>query len=239
MENLQLFIQVANFIATISLCLAFGKSYYQEKGKNKAIKEDIAKITELVETVKHSFTKETETLKANLNLLTGFQGGLLAEERNAIIDFNEKYFKWFNSLTDTSMGNIDYKNNDEIEKFRVNLGIISNSFINSEAKFTLFIEDKALIEFQRKLKLKTLEQLGKHVKSLAIEFKHINLNFELADKHPVSEERKKQMDALYEERKEALQNAIDSIIVGVKETFPLTQQFQKMCRDYLYKLLEK
>src|SRR5580704_10390582 len=73
-------------------------SYFSEKGKNLATKEDVSDITQLVEAVKHSFTKETEQLKANLQLLTNVQAGIASEERTSIIEYNEKYFWWVNLL---------------------------------------------------------------------------------------------------------------------------------------------
>ena len=76
-------------------------SYFNEKGKNLATKEDISDLTQLVETVKYNFTKETEHLKSNLQFLTNIHGSLIVEERNAIVDLNEKYFSWLNLLLDT------------------------------------------------------------------------------------------------------------------------------------------
>lgn len=82
-------------------------SYFNEKGKNLAQKEDIESLTKLVETVKFNFTQETEFLKSKLQLLSNIQGNLIIEERNAIVDFNEKYFNWYNFLIDFTQANTE------------------------------------------------------------------------------------------------------------------------------------
>ncbi|SRR5258706_9428785 len=128
-------------------------SYFNEKGKNLATKEDISNLTELVEAVKYTFTKETEYLKANLQFLTNIHGSLISEERNAIIDFNEKYFSWLNSLVDTGFGNINDNDNIEIEEYRRQIGQNYNSFLNSQTRFGLFIENQELITYANNLKI--------------------------------------------------------------------------------------
>ena len=53
--------------------IAKQKSYETEKGKNLATKEDIGEITKEIESVKNTFTIETEKLKAKLTLWNHFR----------------------------------------------------------------------------------------------------------------------------------------------------------------------
>lgn len=60
-----IFLQIA-----IGLLSAYLLYYAQQKGKNQADKEDLKKLTEVVEEVKKKNNEEIELLKANLSLLT-------------------------------------------------------------------------------------------------------------------------------------------------------------------------
>ena len=120
-------------------------NYFNEKGRNLATKEDISEITSLVEEVKHSFTTETEKLKANLLLLTNVYAGIVSEERNAIIDYNEKFFLWLNLVSDISLGHTNKNNNAELDEFEKHIHDVYYNVLNSETKFKLFVNNDDLI----------------------------------------------------------------------------------------------
>ncbi|MEY2830686.1 MAG: hypothetical protein RIQ33_2544 [Bacteroidota bacterium] len=132
-QDLEIILQILLLI--IGLYLALFKSYFQEKGKNLATLEDIEEITELVEQVKTTFIKQTENLKANLQFLTNVQVGIASEERNAIIDYNLKYFRWLNLLLDSSMKDINTYDDNELDKYVQLQGDHYRDFLDSETKF--------------------------------------------------------------------------------------------------------
>ena len=76
----------------IGWMMAYYNSYSKEKGKNVATKEDIAEITQKIESVKSEFTQQTERLKSQLTLLTNVKSDIYSLERKAIIDANEKLY---------------------------------------------------------------------------------------------------------------------------------------------------
>ena len=214
-------------------------SYFNEKGKNLATKEDVSEITKLVEGVKHSFTTETEKLRANLSILTNVKIGLFSEERNAIIDINEKYFKWLNILLDTSFGEIDAYNNLEIEKYQQ---LIRNSyidFLNSETRFNLFVENQPLVELTSRMKLATLKQLNGLASTSLMRLKHNNLDIEaLKNTTPFEEQREKRI-ALLQEREKIHRELGDSVVKEYKKIINLNMEFQRMSRESLYTLLNQ
>lgn len=165
-------IQVLTLFA--SFYLAFFKSYFTEKGKNIATKEDISGVTRLVEEAKHSFTAETEKLKANLSILTNVQVGIVAEERNAIIYYNDKYFRWLNILLDTSLGGINDKNTSELEEYAKRISECYGQFLDSEIRFRLFVEDRQLLAAADDLKIETIERFAELAPHCIIKLKHIN-----------------------------------------------------------------
>jgi hypothetical protein len=78
-------------VGFLSACLLF---YARQKGKNQADKEDLKKLTELVEEVKKKNNEEIELLKANLSLLTDREKQIFGEEKQAIVDFFGQLNTW-------------------------------------------------------------------------------------------------------------------------------------------------
>src|SRR2546423_12509755 len=96
-ESIQLVLEA--LILLLLLYLAFLKSYFQEKGKNIATKEDVEEITSLVESVKSQLQF---SLQAKLSLR--------AEEHQVVIDYFAKYSAWLSAITNCSIANLDRDN---------------------------------------------------------------------------------------------------------------------------------
>jgi len=71
----------------IGLISAYLIYYVQKKGNNQADKEDLKKLTEIVEDVKKKNTNEIEIIKANLSLLNDRSKQIFNEEKDSIIVF--------------------------------------------------------------------------------------------------------------------------------------------------------
>lgn len=68
-EAIGILLDIAVLIAMIVFLIllrSFLPSYFEEKGKNLATKEDISEITRLIEETKHQYSKGIEILRANL-----------------------------------------------------------------------------------------------------------------------------------------------------------------------------
>jgi hypothetical protein len=213
-------------------------SYFQEKGKNLATKDDIAKITQLVESVKHTFTVETEKLKANLSLLTNVHSGLVSEERNAIIDFNEKYFLWLNIITDTSNNNLDDTKNSELEDHRRLLGKLYQDLLNSEARFSLFVDNAELTAHVTKVKIETLKRLANFPRNSIFALMQVNLEIDnMYSTIPVGEQVAKYKELL-NKKAEVYDEFRANMIREYAIVAPIVNAFQKACRDHIYKLIK-
>jgi hypothetical protein len=208
--------------------------YFNEKGKNLATKQDVTEITQLVETVKHSFVNETEKLKANLSIISSFQIGLFTEERNSIIDYNEKYFQWLHLLTDTSLGNVDDNDNILLE---THSNIIKQAYTNlllSETRFNLFVGEQEIHKKAKDLQLLTLKKLGFLALNCIVKIQSVN--YEIEALNVIDSLRKKQLIA---ERQNFYQEFQVSMLREHKEVLPISFEFQSLCRKYLYKLIEE
>jgi hypothetical protein len=213
-------------------------SYFNEKGKNLATKQDISQLTELVEAVKHTFTKETERLRANLQFLNNIHGGLVLEERNAIVDFNEKYFTWLNTLMDTGFGGIDDYDDLEIEKYRRLLAQQFNSFLNSHSRFDLFIENTELVVAAHNLKIETLKLLGSQPQKHLLEIRRQNVELDYIKKTHVNNQAEK-AKPLIDQRLQLHKQYTSEMVDNYKIIAPMASTFQQLCRDYMYDLIEK
>ncbi len=213
-------------------------SYFTEKGKNLATKEDIALITKLVESVKYSFTAETEKLKSNLSLLNNVQIGIISEERNAIIDFNEKYFKWINMLLDSSFGNIDDTNDIDLYKYQQSIRAAYNDFLNSETRFSLFIEKESLIQLVHKLKMVTFAKLSPIAPKSLLTLRYINSKTdEIYKSTPVINQVEK-LEELLNEREQVYIEFHMKSLAAFQEIVPINKEFLRMSREHIYNLLK-
>lgn len=82
-------------LSLVAFMLGFGirhllSGYLVEKGKNLATKEDISEITELVETVKESFTANLELLKWELSKKSNIHRIVAEREVKAIAEISSK-----------------------------------------------------------------------------------------------------------------------------------------------------
>lgn len=69
---------------------AYLSSYIKEKGKNVATKEDVAKITKEIESVKYEYTKETESLRSNLSNQIKVSGFRYEKEYEILLELTSK-----------------------------------------------------------------------------------------------------------------------------------------------------
>jgi len=144
MEVTQIILEA--IIILLGLYLAFFKSYFQEKGKNIATKEDIEEITEKVETIKH-------------NLLFGTQSklSLQNEERNALINCYEKFSYWLNTSTDLYFGGINEQNQSKLEDIEDKLQAANFEFELAQGKMELFVNNQELTTLIDEIKMNTLQ----------------------------------------------------------------------------------
>ncbi|MDI5950272.1 hypothetical protein [Flavobacterium yafengii] len=229
MEYINTIILLIAFLILYFLIKNMLPSYFGEKGKNLATKQDITDITEKVESVKQIFTAQNEKLKFNLQFLTSSQLGLYQEERNAIIDYNQKLAIWINVLTNSDFAGIDTKSSLEIEEYKK---LISNSYsdlLESEAKFKLFVDNSELTNQADNLKILILDKLCDIANSCLIELKYNNINLERSGNDT---------EKLHDERMTFHDNYNKSIVENITLIAPVIREFRKNCKDYLYRLIK-
>lgn len=105
-------------------------SYFNEKGKNLATKEDITEITTQVEQVKYSYNSELENTKISLQKTLEELKSTLSHQSHLIVKKREVYDSMVKSLS------VFFKDRDSEEK--------KSKFLDDYASFWLWASDDAI-----------------------------------------------------------------------------------------------
>ena len=158
---MQLILEV--IILLLLLYVAFLKSYFQEKGKNVATKEDVEEITSLVESVKLQ-------LQFSLQAKLSFR----AEEHQALVDYFSKCSAWLSAITNWSAVDIDKDNPSRLAGIRSELDMLHQDFALAAGKLELFVENEDIQSQHGPLVIETLKfQHCAHLATFDIEAIHL------------------------------------------------------------------
>jgi hypothetical protein len=124
---------------------AFLFSYFRERGKNLATKEDVADITNRVEAVKALYTADQEKLKAQLHFLVSSQNSLYNDTKKAIFEFWEGTALLL-SLSDPLRDEVDEDQIHEIDQYVREVQKASNELLMRHARLYFLVQDKGIIE---------------------------------------------------------------------------------------------
>ena len=223
MTILQIIIESLLFI--IGLYLAFFKSYFQEKGKNLATKEDISEITKQVESIKNDFLFSTQS---KISLKT--------EERNSLVNCYEKISYWLNISYDTYFGGINYETKSKLQEIENKIDDARLQFELANARMELFMNNSKISEKMSELRKKTLS-----LSHLSLEF---ILNLEIGF-HEIEQSKaefeEKQIDvlkAVYAKRKELSEELKNSKIELYNRIVPIEGEVQVLIYHHLQSLLQ-
>jgi hypothetical protein len=145
------------------LYLAFFKSYFQEKGKNVATKEDVEEITSLVEAVKSQLQF---SLQAKLSLR--------AEEHQVLVDYFSKYSAWLSAITNCSTVGINKDNMSRLAEIRSQLDVLHHDFDLAAGKMELFVQNEDIQLQHGPLMIETLK-FQAHAQQVTFKIEEIHL----------------------------------------------------------------
>ncbi|MHA8103624.1 hypothetical protein [Aquirufa nivalisilvae] len=220
MANQIIIITLQILTVIIGLYLALVKSYFQEKGKNIATKEDINFITEKVEAVKTEF-----------QILSHSRTTLNSEKRNSYLSFYDKYFLWLNTLLDTSHGNIDYYKSEEIDRYSTMLNGLYLDICIAETRMQLWNDNEELISLIQTLKIETLEKFHHLCLHHLCELKIIN--HKLEDQLSTLPKYTDEYKSILNDHSTMQEDYAKTLISNYKVLVNTTHEFIIKSRDYL------
>lgn len=192
----------------IGLLTAYLIYYAQQKGKNLADKQDLKKLTEIVEEVKQKYAQENELLKSSLNVLTNKQNVLFTEGKNSIIEFYSNLNKWLWHNLNISAHEYNHTNFTELSSRILTMRDHYNDTNISYGKIQILLSDDKLVQAGHEAIMETLylhQFIEKTLKSLQMTLS--------TDKHLMDTLFSKEIkfDSLSQEMKSYYQNkAIDN-----------------------------
>lgn len=164
-------------VLLLLLYIAFLKSYFQEKGKNLATKEDVQEITELVESVKSQLEYSLQAKLSLRNL-----------EREALVDYFSKYYVWQAAILNFGSVCIGEEEIRELEEARNQLNLLKTDFDLATGKMELFVENADISSQYSRLLLETAE-LSRHAVEVSYEIQQKYLENEyIKSETPPSEQ---------------------------------------------------
>lgn len=177
--------------------VAFLKSYFQEKGKNLATREDVEEITSLVESVKSQ-------LQFSLQAKLSFR----AEAHQALVDYFSKYSAWLAAISDCSFVGINKDSVPRLAEIRSQLDDHHRSVDLAAGKMNLFVENEDIQSLHGTLMMETLK-FHAHAQQATFEFERIQLEAKFLESNtpaPEQVERNRELcgkiESLYQQFKE-------------------------------------
>lgn len=150
-QYVSLGLQILLFVG--SLYLIFFKSYFKEKGKYLATKEEIEGITAKVEAIKTEFIKETEKLKHELQFENHLKISFNTELKNTVIQTYENFQAWLEINYDTYSESIDCPMK-KFKKFESEMDAAGAKYGAALAKLELYTDDSDMVNVIHELNLK-------------------------------------------------------------------------------------
>jgi hypothetical protein len=224
MGSIEIFLQTILII--ICLYLAFFKSYFHEKGKNIATKEDIKEITGLVETIKNQIHYTTQS-KFSLRI----------EERNALVKHYEKYNYWLNTLLDTYFGGINEENKLKLKELEQKLNDARFKYEIATGRKEVFVDNKEIDELVEYLKTKTLE-LHNTIDMSISELEYWFFEVETMRKTTPIEQQVSKYRELTDKRLNMMKKNNKDKFEIYKEIAPKVEQFKILVYNHLQKIIK-
>ena len=209
-DAIQLAIEVLGLLAL--LYLVFLKSYFGEKGKNLATKEDVAEITSLVESVKSQLQF---SLQAKLSLR--------AEEHQALVDYFSKYSAWLSAITNCSVAGIHKDNTFRLSEIRSQLDAHKRDVELAEGKMQLFVENEDIQSRHGTLMIETLKFQG-HAQQLTFNIEQSHLESKQVELSLPPHEQVQRYKELLEKELKLYQQFNEEQLQMYKALFPLVQE---------------
>lgn len=174
------FLTIVVSLTVFYLAKNYLPSYFGEKGKNQATKEDIGEITDIVENIKSDLLKQNEFLKAQLSFTNQHRLNLKTAEREAIFDFNKRISAWLFSLVRFTFTGFSLDNFKDIKALSLEFSKRQYECDLAEAHLVLFMHDQAFLELKRDLTISIIRLEGIVDKSMrAIHWAYSKCEFEL------------------------------------------------------------
>lgn len=231
----QILVVVANGVISLVLflLLKYLPSYFNEKGKNLATKEDVGAITKIVELVRLGNNAQLEVIKAELGLVSKTQVAIYDDERKAIVEF-------LGTLTEFYESNIDIPNESDTpeglayftEKIRA-LEQHYSKLLIAKSKLELFCHNKEILDASEPVLIAIADIQGKTQVQRFRVLGSQKVSARLGNISSPTEENTRQFKCEIDKQTELHKEFQAMRLAFHKEYYPMYCKFLKICKVYL------
>lgn len=214
-------------VLNIGLFLAYLQTYFKEKAKRMALKDDIEEVTELVEGV-----------KSKINFITQAKLSFRQEERDALVNYYESYHSWLHLILETSFISFNYNNYEE--KYILALDELQKAklrYFFCEGRLNLFVNKPELDSLIGEITKNVLEIHNLFSEEFYEHVKIFNIINDLNKIEP-EEARFKMYKECNEDRLNIAKEFNDKRIEMYKSISPLNRTIQVYINKHLKTLIE-
>jgi len=217
--------------------------FFKQKGKNLADKNDIEKLTQIVEDVKSKFTNENEHLKAALSILVDKKNKSYTQEQQAIIAFYTEVNTWIWEKTKISIHEYGINDVDKLNQKIIEMNETHAKVNIYNGTMDLLISDTVLTQkgYDLIVEILKLHQFVEHkCTELKKALQGLNAYRPIVDKYNEKSELMK--DYVYKNVKE-LEDSRSNIVKdfypqrteAFKLVLPKLHEFKNLAKSYLLK----
>lgn len=207
--------------------VAFLKSYFQEKGKNLATKEDVEEITSKMEAIKSTFQY---SLQAKLSWRT--------EEHDALVDYYSKYGVWLSTITGLNLAGINYDNAVRLTEIRSELDDCERQLNAADCRVELFVSNKDILLQKGPLKVRTLG-FQHHAVNVTMEFEGVLLEIEQMKLNTPIDKQIEPYRQLLDKLKTIFKEFKDQQVSYYQELLPMVVEHRSTISAHLRKLVDE
>jgi hypothetical protein len=145
---------------------SYWPKYFEAKATNQATKEDIGKITSIVESIKTDLQQKTEQLKAQISFINQHRLSVKAAEREAILDYSKRLSAYLYYLVGLSFSGYDIVTYKNLLNERAEINKKKYDYDVSQAYLGLFLNDNEFIMLQMHLNMGMIDYEALKVSAL-------------------------------------------------------------------------
>lgn len=129
----------------IGLYVLYLKKYFEKKGENLAMKDDLKDLTTIVEEVKSKFQEENEILKTTLGITANKRNLIFSEQKQCIVDFSTALNIWLWDALRINVFEYGHQNHSDLGEKIIKLREASNNAQIALSKVQLLVDSPDLV----------------------------------------------------------------------------------------------
>jgi len=144
-------LQILNFIVVTIVGFflkSYLPSYFGEKGKNLATKEDISDITNRVEEVKAAYSAKIEGIRSAIAEISGNRNEYLHEQRACLLKFYDLSVEFFYEKLVVNFGDFPIDQGQSLAKYQSSFFELVSNLLKSYQRIVVYFDHKEQVRIE-------------------------------------------------------------------------------------------